>query len=165
MLGRRYSLPFAKIMRTSAELSDCRPSINRSFASVSYKSDLAPFEGAPPGWGVPRVETLGEKLRILWDDQLPWRGWRTQLKVSTREVRRDALLTSERRSNIRAASIQNTNAHQGNGFFVGSTKHICIVFSSIWSRVSARLRVHDHSSASSLKGRQSEVTSQQTKFV
>src|ERR1700722_10952133 len=27
----------------------------------------------------------GAKLRILWDDQLPRRGWRTQLKVSTRE--------------------------------------------------------------------------------
>ena len=27
----------------------------------------------------------GAKLRILWDAQLPRRGWRTQLKVSTRE--------------------------------------------------------------------------------
>jgi len=54
LLGRRYSLPFAKIMRTNAELSDCRPSINRSFASVSYKSDLAPFQSASPGWVVPQ---------------------------------------------------------------------------------------------------------------
>jgi hypothetical protein len=27
----------------------------------------------------------GTKLRILWDDRLPRMGWRTQLKVSTRE--------------------------------------------------------------------------------
>ena len=27
----------------------------------------------------------GAKLRVLWDDQLLRRGWRTQLKVSTRE--------------------------------------------------------------------------------
>ena len=38
LLGRRYSLPFAKIMRNNAELSDCRPSINRSIASVSFAS-------------------------------------------------------------------------------------------------------------------------------
>jgi len=28
-------------------------------ASVSSTSDLAPFQGASPGWAVPRVETLG----------------------------------------------------------------------------------------------------------
>jgi hypothetical protein len=46
-------------MRISTKMSDCGLYINRSFASVSYKSDLAPFQGASPGWAVPRVETLG----------------------------------------------------------------------------------------------------------
>ena len=56
LLGRRYSLPFVKIMRTSAELSDCRPSINRSFGSVSYKSDLAPLRARRPGGGFPGLK-------------------------------------------------------------------------------------------------------------
>jgi hypothetical protein len=47
----------AKIMRTSTKWSDCGPEINMFFASVSYTSDLTPFQGASPGWAVPRVET------------------------------------------------------------------------------------------------------------
>jgi hypothetical protein len=29
------------------------------FASVTYNNNLAPFQGASPGWVVPRVKTLG----------------------------------------------------------------------------------------------------------
>src|SRR5580704_9806924 len=56
---QRYNLPMTKIMRTSTKWSDCGLEINMFFASVSYTSDLTPFQGASPGWAVPRVETLG----------------------------------------------------------------------------------------------------------
>ena len=41
LLGRRYSLPFAKIMRTNAELSDCRPSINRIKEKVQLRDFIS----------------------------------------------------------------------------------------------------------------------------
>ena len=47
---QKIQSPVAKIIRTSTKLSDCGPSINRSFASVSYKSDLAPYQGTSSGW-------------------------------------------------------------------------------------------------------------------
>src|SRR6202162_5490246 len=56
---QRDNLPLAKIMSTSSKWSDCGPEIDMYFVSVSYTSDLAPFQGASPVWAVPRVETLG----------------------------------------------------------------------------------------------------------
>jgi hypothetical protein len=52
-------LLLAKIMSATTKWSNCGPYINGNSAFGSYASDLAPFQGASPGWAVPKVETLG----------------------------------------------------------------------------------------------------------
>ena len=57
---RKYNLPLAKTMRTNTKLGDGGPYVNMFFASVSYTSDLAPFQGASPGWRFPGLKPWAE---------------------------------------------------------------------------------------------------------
>ena len=63
---QRYNLAMTKIMRTSTKWSDCGAKINMFFASVSYTSDLTPFQGASPGRQFPGLKP--------WTDRNVWHG-------------------------------------------------------------------------------------------
>ena len=64
--------------------TSCLATIVLSLRDQSHSPIEAPHNYLS-AYGVNPGLLNGTKLRILWGDQLPRRGWRTQLKVSTRE--------------------------------------------------------------------------------
>ena len=64
--------------------TSCLATIVLSLRDQSHSPIEAPHNYLS-AYGVNTGLLNGTKLRILWGDQLPRRGWRTQLKVSTRE--------------------------------------------------------------------------------